>query len=81
MTTVNCTTFRGRLADYMNQVCNDHTVLHVTRGNAPTVVVLAEDEYDGLVEITHLLRSPANATRLIRSIADADAGKLIEREI
>jgi hypothetical protein len=27
-------------------------------------------------ETTHLLKSPANAARLLRSIADADAGKL-----
>jgi antitoxin YefM len=32
------------------------------------------------METLHLLRSPANAERLLRSIAEADAGQLIERD-
>lgn len=81
MTTATYTAFRENLADYMEQVCDSHDVLHVTRQKARTVVVLSEEEYEGLVETTHLLRSPANAARLRRSIADANAGNLIEREI
>ena len=81
MTTTTYTAFRGHLAGYMDKVANDHDVLYVTRQKAQTVVVIAEEEYDGLLETAHLLRSPANATRLLRAIADADAGELIEREI
>jgi antitoxin YefM len=81
MTTTTYTDFREHLAGYMDKVCNDLDVLYVTRQKARTVVVLAEEEYDGLLETAHLLRSPANATRLITAIADANAGKLIEREI
>jgi antitoxin YefM len=81
MTTATYTAFRERLADYMEQVCDNHEVLHVTRQKARTIVVLSEEEYEGLVETTHLLRSPVNAARLRRSIADANAGKFIEREI
>jgi antitoxin YefM len=80
MTTATYTAFRERLADYMEQVCDNHDVLHVTRQKARTVVVLSEEEYEGLVETTHLLKSPVNAARLRRSIADANAGKFIERE-
>jgi antitoxin YefM len=75
------TDFREHLADYMTRVVADHDILHVTRQKAPSVVVLSEEEYEGLLETTHLLKSPANAARLLRSIADADAGKLIKREI
>jgi antitoxin YefM len=32
------------------------------------------------METLHLLRSPANAARLLRSIEAADAGRLVERE-
>jgi antitoxin YefM len=81
MLTATYTAFREHLVDYMNQVCDDRTVLHVTRQKARAVVVLSEEEYDGLLETTHLLKSPANATRLLRSIADADAGKFVKREI
>jgi antitoxin YefM len=81
MATATYTDFREHLASYMDKVCNDLDVLYVTRQKARTVVVLAEEEYNGLLETAHLLRSQANATRLIRAITDANAGKLIEREI
>jgi hypothetical protein len=36
---------------------------------------------DGIMETMHLLRSPANAKRLLASIAEADAGNLTERDL
>jgi len=33
------------------------------------------------METVHLLKSPANAARLLRSIQDADQDKLTEREL
>jgi antitoxin YefM len=33
------------------------------------------------METVHLLKSPANAARLLRSIKDADQGKLSDREL
>jgi antitoxin YefM len=53
----------------------------VTRQNARSVVIMSEQDYDGLMETVHLLKSPANAARLLRSIKDADLGKLKKREI
>jgi antitoxin YefM len=41
---------------------------------------MSEEDYDGLMETVHLLKSPANAARLLRSIKDADRGKLKRRE-
>ena len=78
---VSYTEFRQRLAKYMDSVCDDRAPLRVTRQNARTVVLLSEDEYEGMVETLHLLRSPANAERLLRSIASADAGRLSEHEL
>jgi antitoxin YefM len=34
-----------------------------------------------MMETLHLLRSPANAERLLRSIKGADAGQLTERDV
>jgi antitoxin YefM len=81
MSHVSYTDLRARLAAYMDEVCDSHAPLHVTRQNARTVVMMSEEEYDGLMETLHLLRSPANAARLLSSIDEADAGKLMEREI
>jgi antitoxin YefM len=65
----------------MDEVCNDRAPLFVTRQNARSVVLMSEDDYEGLMETVHLLKSPANATRLLRSIKEADQGKLTEREL
>jgi antitoxin YefM len=81
MTTISYTDFRQRLAKHMDEVCDSRAPLRVTRQNARPVIVLSEEEYDGMVETMHLLRSPANAERLLRSVKSADAGGLTEREI
>ena len=40
-----------------------------------------EDDDEGLIETAHLLKSPPNAIRLLRSINDAEQGKLVEHEL
>ncbi len=72
---------RNNLARYMDEVCDSRAPLLVTRQNARSVVMLAEDDYEGLMETVHLLKSPANAARLLRSIQEADSGHLTEQEL
>jgi antitoxin YefM len=81
MSHVSYTELRANLAKYMDEVCDSRGTLHVTRQNARTVVMLSEEEYEGMLETLHLLRSPANAARLLRSIESADAGALTEHDI
>lgn len=81
MASVSYTELRGNLAAYMDQVCDDRAALVVTRQNARSVVMISEEEYEGLIETVHLLKSPTNAARLLRSIKEADEGKLVEREL
>jgi antitoxin YefM len=78
---VSYSQFRQRLAKYMDEVWESRAPLRVTRQNAKPVVVLSEAEYESMVETLHLLKSPENAKRLLRSIRSADAGKLAERDI
>ena len=79
MAHVSYSQLRNNLASYMDEVCDDHAPLFVTRQNARSVVLMSEDDYEGLMETVHLLKSPANATRLLRSINEADQGKLTGR--
>lgn len=79
METVSYTAARSKLAKIMDQVCDDHAPITVTRQNARPVVLLALADYQALQETVYLLRSPANAVRLSRSIADVEAGKVAER--
>ena len=81
MTHVSYSELRNNLASYMDEVCDNRAPLFVTRQNARSVVLMSEDDYENLMETVHLLKSPANADRLLRSIKDADEGKLTEREI
>ena len=81
MSHVSYTELRANLAEFMDEVCDSRVPLHVTRQNARTVVMVSEEEYEGLMETVHLLRSPANATRLVQSIKEANNGKLTEHEL
>ncbi|HEV7877883.1 type II toxin-antitoxin system prevent-host-death family antitoxin [Bradyrhizobium sp.] len=81
MAHVSYSELRNNLAFCMEKVCDDRAPLVVTRQNARSVVIMSEEDYDGLMETVHLLKSPANAARLLRSIKDADRGKLKKREI
>jgi antitoxin YefM len=81
MSHVSYSELRSNLASCMEKVCDDRAPLVVTRQNARSVVIMSEQDYDGLMETVHLLKSPANAARLLRSIKDADRGKLKKREI
>jgi antitoxin YefM len=75
------TDFRDRLAAYMDQVWDSGAPLHVTRQGGRAVVVMSEEEFAGWTETVHLLRSPANARRLLQSIVAANAGELEERAL
>jgi antitoxin YefM len=78
---VSYTELRANLAKYMEEVCDTHATLHITRQNARTVVMLSEEEYEGMLETLHLLRSPANAARLLRSVESAEKGALTGRDL
>ncbi len=81
MSHVSYTELRSNLAKYMDEVCDNRDALHVTRQNARSVVMLSEEDYEGILETMHLLRSPSNAARLLRSVKEADAGLLEEHEL
>ncbi len=81
MDIVSYSELRQKLKAHMDRVCDDHAPLLVTRQNGPPVVMLSLAEYEGLEETLHLLASPANAERLLHSIAEANAGRLVEHDI
>jgi antitoxin YefM len=81
MSHVSYTDLRKNLAKYMDEVSDSRAPLHITRQNARSVIMMSEEEYDGMMETLHLLRSPANAERLLRSIKAADAGRLKKRAL
>ena len=81
MDAISYTAARANLAKTMEKVCNDHTPVIITRKREAAVVMLSLDDYQTLEETAYLLRAPANARRLLESIAELEAGKGTEREL
>jgi antitoxin YefM len=63
----------------MDKVSDDRAPLIVKRPGKRPVVVMDLEEYRGMEETIHLMRSPANARRLLKSIHSLDSGKATER--
>lgn len=72
---------RANLASTMNRVCEDHEPLIITRNGEQSVVMLSLDDYKALEETTYLLRSPANAKRLIAAISQLESGQGVEHTL
>ena len=81
MDAISYTAARANLAKTMEKVCNDHTPIIITRKREASVVMISLDDYQALDETAYLLRAPANARRLLESIAELEAGKGLEREL
>jgi antitoxin YefM len=75
------TNFRQKLKSYLDTVRNNHTPLFVTSANGEDVVVLSKSDYDSMEETFYLLKSPKNATRLLKGIKDYEKGLAQERSL
>ncbi|MBE9159023.1 type II toxin-antitoxin system prevent-host-death family antitoxin [Nodosilinea sp. LEGE 06152] len=81
MDTITYTALRSNLAKTMEQVCDDHAPVTITRSNARSVVMLSLEDYQALAETAYLLRSPKNAKRLLESVVELESGGGQEREL
>ncbi len=81
MDAISYTAVRANLSKTMEQVCNDHAPIIITRKRESPVVMLSLEDYQAMEETTYLLRSPANARNLLESIAALENDKGIEREL
>src|SRR5205823_13285251 len=78
MKSITYTAARENLASTINRVCEDNAPVVITRNRDQAVVMLSLSEYESLEETAHLLRSPANARRLLRSIEQLERGKGVQ---
>ncbi|OUS00664.1 antitoxin [Gammaproteobacteria bacterium 42_54_T18] len=81
MESISYTSARSNLAKTMEQVCNDHAPIAITRKGEGAVVMISMDDYQSLEETSYLLRSPKNLKRLISSINELENGNGVEREL
>lgn len=59
---------RANLKAACDRVCADHEPLIVERKSGEDVVVVSRSDYESLEETAYLLRSPANAERLLAAL-------------
>ena len=70
MKAITYTAARESLASTMDRVCVDHDPVIITRNRDQAVVMISLEDYESLQETAYLLRSPANARRLLDSITE-----------
>ena len=71
---------RKRLFPLIEQLNDDQEPVEIV-SKAGTAYLVSSDQWRSLMETAYLLRSPANAERLLRSIADAEAGQTSVRAL
>jgi antitoxin YefM len=81
MRTIPFSDARANLKQVIDSVVDDVDVTLITRRDAPNAVLMSQEHYDSLMETVYLLRSPANAAHLERSIAQLRAGKVKPRKL
>ena len=59
---------RANLANLCNRVAQNREIVLINRRNAEDVALIAASELSSLLETAHLLRSPANAQRLLTAL-------------
>jgi antitoxin YefM len=81
MKSISYTSARSNLASTMEQVCEDHAPITITRKGEGAVVMMSMADYQALEETAYLLRSPKNMRRLIQSVSELEDGNGQERNL
>lgn len=68
------TNARERLASLMDEIVENREILIIRRRGRKDVAMIAAEELAGLLETAHLLRSPANAQRLLATLGQVRKG-------
>jgi len=74
MKAVTYSTLRANLSSSMEQVCEAHEPVIVTRQKAESVIVMSLEDYEAMRETCYLMGNPRNATRIMEAIEELDGG-------
>jgi antitoxin YefM len=80
MSAISASDARKRLFPLIEQVNDDHTPIEIVSKHGNAVLVSKED-WDSMEETAYLLRSPANAEWLTRSMEEFRGGEAIQRDL
>jgi antitoxin YefM len=74
MTAVSYSHARENLKAVIDQAVSDRAPITIVRQRGENAVIISESEWASIEETLHLLRSPANATRLLEAVRGLEAG-------
>lgn len=81
MKVINFSEARNNLKKAIDSVVEDADYAVISRRDAPDAVMMSLDTFNSMVETMHLLRAPANAAHLARSIGQFRKGKIRARKL
>lgn len=81
MKTMSYTESRARYAEVLDSVVNDREEVVITRAGHDPVVIVSLADFESLRETAYLMRSPANARRLLDAMERLESGAGAEHEL
>lgn len=66
---------RARYAEVLDSVVDDREEIVITRAGHDPVVIISLDDFESLRETAYLMRSPANARRLLDAMERLELGQ------
>ena len=70
---------RQNLKKMIDWTSDNHEPAFITTHKERKAVLISYDDFCSLEETAHLLKSPANARRLLKAIADSEHNKNIQK--
>lgn len=74
MKTMSYTESRAKYAEVLNAVVNDREEIVITRAGHESVVIVSLEDFESMRETAYLMRSPANARRLLDAMERLEGG-------
>lgn len=81
MRIINFSKARNNLKSVLDQVIDDADYTVITRRDSENAVVMSLETFNSFMETFYLLRPPANAAHLTKSIDQFKNGKVQERDL
>ncbi len=81
MRVVTFTEIRRHLKSVLDQVVQDADYTIISRRDSENAVVMSLNQFNGLMETVHLLKNPANAKHLEKSIEEYCSGKVENHDL
>lgn len=67
MTAVPYTQVRQNFKSFVQKVCDDHAPITITRQGGKAVIMMSEEEYNGMKETLYLMSTPENHKQLLEA--------------